>query len=52
MESATTKNGLKVTLLHEREYTKGKTVPNRLFKAVPLSHHSELPAGNYTIRPN
>ncbi len=40
------------SLLDEREYTKGKTVPEDLFKMLPLSRHSELPAWNYTIRPN
>jgi hypothetical protein len=53
IESTTTQTGLKVTaLLHEREYDKGKKVPNSLFKALPLSNHSELPAWNYTIRPD
>jgi hypothetical protein len=53
IQSTTTKTGLKVTaLMNEREYEKGKKVPDRLFKAIPLSKHSELPAWNYTIRPN
>lgn len=49
----TTKTGLKVkALLNKREYAKGKAVPDHLFKTIPLSNHSELPAWNYTIRPN
>ena len=53
MESTTTKTGLKVkALLNKREYAKGKAVPDHLFKTIPLSNHSELPAWNYTIRPN
>jgi hypothetical protein len=39
-------------LLNERQYAKGKKVPDHLFKAIPLSNHSELSAWNYTIRPD
>lgn len=53
IEGTTTKTGLQVKVfLNEREYAKGKTVPDDLFKRIPLSRHSELPAWNYTIRPN
>jgi Rhodopirellula transposase DDE domain len=53
IQSTTTKTGLKVTaLVNEREYAKGKKVPDHLFKEIRLSNHSELPAWNYTIRPN
>jgi hypothetical protein len=53
IQGTTTKTGLKVTaLVNERKYAKGKTVPDHLFKKIPLSNHSELPAWNYTIRPN
>ena len=53
IESTTTKTGLQVkAFLNERQYAKGKTVPQDLFKTIPLSRHSELPAWNYTIRPD
>lgn len=53
IQSTTTKTGLKVTaLVNEREYAKGKTVPDHLFKEIRLSTHSELPVWNYTIHPN
>lgn len=53
IQGTTTKTGLQVTaLLNKRKYDKGKKVPDRLFKDIPLSTHSELPAWNYTIRPN
>jgi hypothetical protein len=53
IQGTTTKTGLKVTaLLNERQYAKGKKVPDQLFKAIPLSNHSELSAWNYTIRPD
>ena len=53
IQGTTTKTGLKVTaLLNERKYAKGRTVPDCLFKEIPLSNHSELPKWNYTIRPN
>lgn len=51
--STTTKTGLSVTaLVNERQYEKGKTVSDALFKQIPISNHSELPAWNYTIAPN
>jgi len=53
IQGTTTKSGVQVTaLVNEHKYTKGKTVPNHLFKEIPLSNYSELPAWNYTIRPN
>ena len=53
IESTTTQTGLQVAaFLNERKYVKGKRVPDRLFQAIPLSNHSQLPAWNYTIRPN
>jgi hypothetical protein len=53
MEGTTTKTGLTIkAFLNEREYAKGKRVSDDLFKTIPLSRHSELPAWNYTIRPN
>jgi len=53
IEGTKTKTGLKVTALrNDRQYEKGKTVPDHLFKEIPLSNHSELPAWNYTISPN
>ena len=53
IEGTTTKTGLEVTaLVNEREYTKGKKLSNHLFKQIPISNHSELPAWNYTIGPN
>ncbi|MDA2930440.1 ISAzo13 family transposase, partial [Acidobacteria bacterium AH-259-O06] len=53
IQGTTTKTGLKVTaLLNERKYAKGKKLPDRLFKEIPISNHSELPAWNYTIGPN
>lgn len=53
IEGTSTKTGLKVAaLLNKRKYAKGKTVSDQLFKAIPLSNHRELPAWNYTIRPN
>jgi hypothetical protein len=53
IQGTTTKTGLQVTaLLNERKYAKGKKVPDHLFKEIPLSNHSELPAWNYTICPN
>jgi len=53
IQGTTTKTGLKVTaLFNERKYAIGKKVPDRLFKEIPFSYHSELPAWNYTIRPN
>lgn len=53
IQGTNTKTGLQVTaLVNERKYAKGKTVPNNLFKDIPLSNHPELPAWNYTIRPN
>ena len=53
LPSTTTQTGLQVrALLNERPYAKGKTVPDHLFKEIPLSNHSELPTWNYTIRPN
>lgn len=52
IQGTTTKTGLEVTaLLNNRNYVKGKKVPAHLFKQLPLSRHSELPAWNYTIRP-
>jgi hypothetical protein len=53
IEGTTTKTGLQVkAFLNGRQYVKGKTVPDELFKTIPLSRHSELPAWNYTLRPN
>jgi hypothetical protein len=53
IEGTTTKIGLTVkAFLNEREYAKGKRVSDDLFKTIPLSRHSELPAWNYTIHPN
>lgn len=53
IEGTTTKTGLTVTaLVNERQYEKGKSVPDTLFKQIPISNHSELPAWNYTITPN
>jgi Rhodopirellula transposase DDE domain len=53
IQGTTTKTGLQVTaLLNESKYAKGKKVPDHLFKEIPLSNHSELPAWNYTICPN
>jgi Rhodopirellula transposase DDE domain len=53
IEGTTTKTGLEVkAFLNGRQYVKGKTVPDELFKTIPLSRHSELPAWNYTLRPN
>ncbi len=53
IEGTTTKTGLQVrALLNEREYTKGKNLPDRLFEEIPISRRSELPAWNYTIGPN
>jgi len=53
IESTTTQTGLRVAaFLNERQYVKGKRVPDELFQAIPLSNHSQLPAWNYTIRPN
>ena len=43
IESTTTKTGLRVAaFLNERKYVKGKSVPDRLFKTIPLSNHSQL----------
>jgi len=51
IRGTTTKTGLQVAaLLNERQYVKGKKVPAHLFKAIPLSTHTELPAWNYSIR--
>jgi Rhodopirellula transposase DDE domain len=53
IEGTTTKTGLQVkAFLNGGQYVKGKTVPDELFKMIPLSRHSELPAWNYTLRPN
>jgi Rhodopirellula transposase DDE domain len=53
IEGTTTKTGLRVTtLVNERQYEKGKTVSDALFKQIPISNHAELPAWNYTIAPN
>jgi hypothetical protein len=53
IQGTTTGTGLQVTaLLNQRKYAKGKKVPDQLFKKIPLSNHSELPAWNYTIHPN
>ncbi len=51
IQGTTTKTGLKVTaLVNDRNYATGKKVPAHLFKAIPISNHSELSAWNYTIR--
>lgn len=53
IEGTTTKTGLQVkAFLKGRQYVKGKTLPDELFKTIPLSRHSELPAWNFTLRPN
>ncbi len=50
IQGTTTQTGLKVTaLLNERDYAKGKKVPDRLFKEIPILNHSELSLWNYTI---
>jgi hypothetical protein len=52
IQGTTTNTGLRVNaLLNARTYTKGKTVPDRLFKAITMTNHSELSPWNYTIRP-
>jgi hypothetical protein len=53
IKGTTTKTGLTVTaLLNERKYAKGKKVPDHRFNEISISNHSELPAWNYSIRPN
>lgn len=53
IEGTTTRTGLQVrAFLNERNYAKGRTVPDDEFKDLPISHHSQLPAWNYTISPN
>jgi hypothetical protein len=53
IQGTTTKTGLQVTaLFNERKYAKGKKISDHLFKEIPLSNHSELPAWNYKICPN
>jgi hypothetical protein len=53
IEGTITKTGLQVkAFLNGRQYVKGKAVPDELFKTTTLSRHSELPAWNYTLRPN
>ena len=52
IQGTKTETGLTVTaLLNERIYAKGKTVPDHLFKQIPMPNHSEILAWNYTIRP-
>lgn len=51
IQGTKTETDLTVTaLLNERIYAKGRTAPDHLFKQIPISNHSELPAWNYTIR--
>jgi len=53
IEGTTTRAGLQVTaFLNERNYAKGRTVPDNEFKDLPICHHSQLPAWNYTISLN
>lgn len=50
IQATTTQTGLKVTaLVNERNYAKGKKVPDRLFREIPIKSHSELSLWNYTI---